>query len=202
MEFTKEQQEQIDKMIADATEKARAGLFTEDDLQRRVTSEVDRRVESGIQKGLETQRRKWEEEYSKKAQMTAEELAQKELEERLKEISGREKEIKLRANSLEAKELLNNAGVPKEHYESLLNPLISEDSESTKANIESLINTYTQTRSELEAKIRQEMGNVPSPTTGKGDAPVTKESFSKMNYAEILAFKKSNPDLYTKFMNE
>ena len=195
-------QEQVDKMITDAIAEAKQGLFTEDDLQRRVTSEVDRRVESGIQKGLETQRTKWEEEYSKKAQMTAEEIAKKELEEKMKEISQKEREIKLQSNSLQAKELLSNAGVPKEHYESLLNPLISDDEEFTKANVENLINTYSKTKSELEAKIRQELGNVPSPTTGNGDKPVTKDSFSKMNYSEMMAFKKSNPDLYTKFINE
>ena len=50
MEFTSEQQTYIDSLIEEKT----TGLFTEDELNRRVTSEVDRRVESGIQKGLET----------------------------------------------------------------------------------------------------------------------------------------------------
>ena len=196
-EFTKEQ---VDKMIADAIAEKTKGLFTEDELNRRVTSEVDRRVETGIQKGLETQRKKWEEEFSRKAQMTAEEIAQKEIEERTKELSAREKEIKRKANSLQARELLATAGVPKEHYENLLNPLISDDEDSTKVNVESLIKTYSQTRSELEAKIRAELQNVPAPQVGDGVKVVTKDSFDKMNYSEKLAFKQSNPEKYAQFM--
>lgn len=196
-EFTKEQ---VDKMIADAIAEKTKGLFTEDDLNKRVTSEVDRRVETGIQKGLETQRKKWEEEFSRKAQMTAEEIAQKEIEERSKELSAKEREIKRKANSLEARELLANAGVPKEHYQDLLNPLISDDDVATKTNVESFIKTYSQTKSELEAKIRAELQNVPAPQVGNGEKVIDKTAFDKMGYSEKLAFKQSNPDRYAQFM--
>ena len=81
MEYT---QEELDKLVADKIAEATKGMYTEDDLQRKVTAEVDRRVESGIQKGLETQKKKWQEEFEKSATMTAEELAKKKLEEQEK----------------------------------------------------------------------------------------------------------------------
>ena len=91
MEYT---QEQIDKIINDAQLEAKKGLFTEEDLTRRVTSEVDRRVETGIQKGLDTHKTKWEEEFTKQANMTAEELAKQKLDEQMKLITTKELEIK------------------------------------------------------------------------------------------------------------
>ena len=159
MEYT---QEQIDKMLADAIAEAKKGLYDEKDLQR----EVDRRVESGIQKGLETNRKKWEEEFSKKAQLTAEELAKKELEEKMKEFSEREKEVKKKSNLINARELLSEAGVPKSKYEELLEVLVSEDEEITKANVERFANIYTSTKTELETEIKKQYINVPSPTVG------------------------------------
>ena len=71
------------KRVADATK----GLFTEDDLNKRVISEVDRRVESGIQKGLETQKQKWEREYKEVAMLSAEDVAKRQYEEQLKTLT-------------------------------------------------------------------------------------------------------------------
>jgi len=114
MELT---QEQIDAMILEKVAEAKKGLFTEEDLQRKVTSEVDRRVESGIQKGLETQKEKWERELKEKAQMSAEELAKKEYEEKMQTVTAKEREVMRKANLLEAKSMLADADVPKSHYE-------------------------------------------------------------------------------------
>ena len=193
MEYT---QEQIDKMLADAIAEAKKGLYDEKDLQR----EIDRRVESGIQKGLETNRKKWEEEFSKKAQLTAEELAKKELEEKMKEFSEREKEVKKKSNLINARELLSEAGVPKSKYEELLEVLVSEDEEITKANVERFANIYTSTKTELETEIKKQYINVPSPTVGNGDKVVTKDVFDKMNYSEKMAFKQTYPEKYSEFV--
>lgn len=197
MEYT---QEQIDKMISDAKEEAKRGLFTEEDLTRRVTSEVDRRVESGIQKGLDTHKSKWEEEYTKQANMTAEEVAKQKLDEQIKLLTTREKEIKRKANLLEAKDKLSTASIPKSHYEKFINVLISEDEESTNTNVENFINMFNQTKSEIETEVTKKYVNVPVPTGGNGDKVVTKESFNKMNYGEKFAFKQSNPEMYAQFI--
>lgn len=197
MEFS---QEQLDVMILEKITEAKKGLFTEDDVNRKVVSEVDRRVESGIQKGLETQKQKWEVELAQKANLTAEEIAKKKFEQQLNLVTGRESEVSRRANQLEAKELLTDAGIPKSQYEKVITMLVSDNEEVTKANVQSFINMFTETKTELENKIKSELANVPPPKSGNGDKVVSKVDFNKMPYGEKMNFKISNPDLYKEFI--
>lgn len=196
-EFT---QEQIDAMVAERIAEAKKGLFTKEELEKEVTREVDRRVESGIQKGLETHKQRWEKEAQDKANLTAEELAKKKLEEQESAIRTRESEIKRRANQLEAKELLNGAGIPKSQYEKVITMLVSDDEEATKTNVQNFINVFNDTKVEIETKVKSELANVPPPKQGNGDKPVTKEDFNKMPYGEKMKFKQSHPDLYKEFI--
>ena len=196
MEFTAEQQAHIDSLIAQKT----TGLLTEDEVTRRVTSEVDRRVESGIQKGLETQREKWEREFTDKAKLTAEELAQKELAEQMAKLDGDKKVIAKRANTLDARELLAGASIPKPHYEKFIDLLVSDDEDVTKTNVQNFIDTFIETKTSIEADIKSKYTDVPLPNKGGGDKPVTQEDFDKMGYMEKIKFRESNPDQYKKFM--
>lgn len=197
MEYT---QEQLDAIIAEAIAEATKGMYTETDLERKVTAEVDRRVESGIQKGLETQKKKWQEEFEKKATMTAEELAQKKLEEQMKEITGKESEIKRKSNLLDAKDMLASADIPKTHYEKMLEVLVNENEELTKQNITNFIEVFNATKTEIETKVKSEFSNVKPPgSTGSSDV-VTKEVFNKMGYAEKVKFKQESPELYAEFI--
>lgn len=193
MDYT---QEQVDKMLEDV----RKGLFTAEELEKRVTSEVDRRIESGIQKGLETQKSKWEKEFSEKAKLSAEELAKKEIEAKMKELSAKEKEVLKKSNLLEAKDLLANASIPKNHYEKLIDDFVTDDPEVTKRRVENFINVFNDAKTEIETKIKSELINVSQPKTGSGDKPITKEDFISMGYAKKLELKKNNPELYKKFI--
>lgn len=192
MEYT---QEQVDQMIAEAT----SGLFTEEDLQKKVTSEVDRRVESGIQKGLETKKQKWEREYSERAKLTAEELAQKQLEEKMQELSGKEKEISKKANQIEARSILAEANIPKAHYEKFIDLLVNDDAETTTSNVQNFVDVFNSTKDDITNQIKSEYSNVPKPKTGANDT-LTKDDFDKMGYGEKIKFKTENPDLYKEFM--
>ena len=198
MEFTAEQQAHIDSLVQQSKE----GLFGEDELTKRVTSEVDRRVESGIQKGLETQKSKWEKELTDKATLTAEELANKDLEEKLKELQSREMDIMKRSNSLEAKDMLSIAGIPKAHYEKFINLLVSDNDETTKSNVGNFIDTFNETKVQIEADIKKQLSNVPQPRTGSGETPLNKESFNKLGYSEKAELKQTNPELFNKFMGK
>ena len=193
-------QEQIDQMIAEKVAEARAGLFTEDELSKRVTSEVDRRVESGIQKGLETQRKKWEQDFSERAKLTAEELAKKDFEEKMQGLSQKEKEIQRKANLTEAKDLLADAQIPKSHYDKFIGILVSDDPESTKANIQNFIDVFNTTKTEIENKVKAEYSKIPQPSAGPGDEPVTQAKFNAMSYSQKLEFKAKHPDLYKEFI--
>ncbi len=188
-------QEQIDAMIAEA----KKGLFGEDELTRRVTSEVDRRVETGIQKGLETHKSKWEEEFKRKQTLTAEELASQKMKEMQETLTTKEKEINRKANLTDAKDMLASAGVPKSQYEKVVSMLVNEDSESTKANVQSFIETFTSLKTDLETQIKTEFTKVPPPSQGD-NKPITKADFDKMGYAEKIKFKQTNPEQYKEFM--
>lgn len=175
-------------------------LFTEDEFNKKLTQEVDRRVESGIQKGLETQKQKWELELQEKAKMTAEEIAKKEFEEKLNGLTQKEKEIQKKANKIDAMDMLSEAQIPKSHYDKFLNMLVSDDSETTKANVQSFVEMFNSTKTEIETKVKSEFTNVPKPQVGMGDGVVTKSDFDKMSYADKLAFKQKNPEQFKEFM--
>jgi len=193
-------QEQIDKLVADKIAEATKGLLTEEEVTRRVTAEADRRVESGIQKGLETKKQIWEREYAERLQLSAEELAQKEYSEKLQSVTAKEKEIQKKANKLEAKDMLSEASIPKAQYEKLLGMLVSDDDATTKANVQGFIDMYNSTKVELETSIKSQFANIPPPHTGGKDDVVTQDSFRKMGYADKLAFKQANPELYKQYI--
>lgn len=188
-------QEQIDKLIADA----KVGLFGEEELQKKVDAETDRRVNTGIQKGLETEKAKWKLELETNAKLTAEQLAQKEFEEKLNTVSAKEQEINRKANLIDAKDMLSEASIPKKNYESFLAVLVSNDSETTKQNVQNFIDMFNSTKTELETKIKSELAKIPPPDTG-GNKIVTKVDFDKMGYVEKLGFKQKYPELYKEFM--
>lgn len=196
MEYT---QEQIDEMMNTVKTEATKGLFTEDDLTRRVTSEVDRRVDTGIKKGVETQKIQWEKDLTTKANLTAEELATKTLGEQTKLIEGREKELSRRTNLLNAKDLLSDAKIPKKSYQDMLEMLVTNDEDGTTANVSKFIEMFNATKTDIETEYKSSMSKIKSPETGSKDT-VTKESFAKMGYAQKIKFKAESPDLYKTFI--
>ena len=197
IEFTPEQQAYVDALIAEKTK----GLFTKEDLEREITREVDRRVESGIKKGIETHKAKWEEEFRKQSELTAEELAEKQIKDKLKELESRERELALRANTLDAKSMLANAGIPKEHYEKFVGMLVDGDEERTKENVQNFIDAFNETKVGIEKSLQEKYSNVPSPKGGSSDGGIkTKAEFNKLSYEEKLKFKEENPELFKQFV--
>jgi len=195
-EFT---QEQIDKMIEEKVSEAKKGLYDETELNKRITSEADRRVETGIQKGLETQKEKWTRELQEKAKLSADELAKKEYEEKLSGLTVKEKAIQKRANKIDAMDMLSGASIPKAQYEKVLNVLVTDDDVSTKENVNNFISMFNDAKSEIETRIKSEFSKVTSPKTG-GEKSSSKEDFTKMGYREKAKFKTDFPDLYKEYI--
>lgn len=189
-------QAELEQKLAEA----RKGLFTEEDLNKKVTAEVDRRVESGIQKGIETHKAKWEQEYLEKTKMSAEELAQKQMQEKLEAMTQKEKELGKKANMLEAKSMLSDASVPKSHYDNFINMLVTDNEEVTKANVQNFINMFNATKLDIETKVKSELSKVKNPDKGGQGGAVTKQDFDKMGYSEKMKFKAENPELYKQFI--
>lgn len=192
IKFTPEQLEHINNLIAEKQK----GLFTKEDLDKEVSKEVDRRVESGIQKGLDTHKSKWQKEFEEQSKLSAEELAEKKLESKMEEIKTKENELSLKENTLEAKSMLANAGISKEHSEKFIGILVSGDKEETKTNVENFISTFSETKADIEKSIKNEYANVPSVEKGGSDGNVDKTELSKMTYLEIKELKENNKALY------
>lgn len=194
MEYT---QEQIDQMLIDA----KKGLFTDEDVTRRVTAEVDRRVESGIKNGVETQKKKWEEEFTKTATLTAEEKAELRLKEQMDAIATKESAINRKSNSLTARDKLTEAGIPKSHYDKFLGMLVNDSEDLTTANVENFITMFNDTKTDIETTIKADLTKIKPPINkGEGGDIVTKTQFDAMSYSQKLAFKTSNPEEYKNFM--
>lgn len=166
MEFTAEQQAHVNSLLAEATK----NLYTDEDLNRKVTSEVDRRVESGIQKGLETQRSKWEDDYQAKAKLSAEEVAKLELKEQIDGLAQREADINRRSNLIDAKDLMNSAGIAQSDYSKFMDLLVTDDVEGTTVNVNNFIETFASTKKNIESTVRKELSNVPAPKGNPDEA--------------------------------
>lgn len=201
MEEIKLTQEQLDALVAERVAESTKEMLTPDEFNKRLTAEVDRRVESGIQKGLETQKSKWQMELEERAKLSAEELAKKEYEEKAKELSTREKEIAKRANLLDAKSKMAENSIPSSYYDKFINVLVTDDAETTMENVNNFIEAYVSTKTDIEKQIKSQYSTVPQPKTQSQGGEVSKDDFNKMGYAEKIAFKQEYPELYKKFMN-
>lgn len=182
MEFTEEQQAHIDSLIEKATEEATDGLYTEDELNKKITAEVDRRVESGIQKGLETKKAKWEQEFERKAQMSAEELAKLTVDEQMEKIAEREAEINTRSNRIDAREMFAEANIPEDDYSKFMDLLVTDDVDTTHSNVSNFIESFNTTRDNIEKSVKNELSKIPSP---KGDEEGSKEKSQVSGFVEI-----------------
>lgn len=182
--------------------------YTDEQIRDMLQRESDRRVTEALKKAeakfseqLNSAKTDWERENLEKAKLTAEELAKKELEQKMSEVSKREAEISKRTNHINALELLAEAKISKEHYTDMLELMVSDNADVTTTNVNRFITMFNKTKNDLETTIRTEMTKVPPPKTGSGSTELTKQAFDKMGYAQKLELKNTNPDLYKSFIN-
>lgn len=174
--------------------------YTQAQFESKLTSEVDRRVESGIQKGLQTQRDKWKEELQKEANLTAEERAKKEFDDKIAELQTKEIEVSRRANKLDAQDKLSEAGVPKSQRERVISMIVSEDKELTDEKVKAFIDIFNDTKNEVETQVRSTYSKVNPPSSGGSATPTNKEAFTKMTYSDKMQFKKEHPEEFKQFI--
>ena len=150
---------------------------------------------------METQKQKWQREFEERAKLTAEEIAQKHLEEKTQELTAKEREIAKRANRLEAKELLSGAEIPKAHYDKFLDVLISDDADVTTQNVNNFVEMFNSTKKEIETRLKTEMSTVRNPKQGESEKQMSKAEFNKLPYSKKVEMKRDNPELWKQFMN-
>jgi len=191
--FTKEE---LTEAIDNAVQKATKGMYSEEDFQQKLQSEVDRRVQSGIEKGVNTQLEKWKQEQ----ELTAEELAKKKIEERQSELDNISKNLSQKENRLNAINQFSEAGIGKDDYDGMLDLLIDSDPEVTSTKVSTYIDKITSAKSRLEQSLKEKYSKVPSPTSNSGEEGLTKDKFNKMSYSEKIELKNNQPDVYKTFV--
>ena len=191
MEFTDEQLAEI-KKISDA------------EADRRVTQALQTaqtNFDKTLAEKLQSETAKAVKETEDRLKLSAEELAQQQLKEREDSLAEQARTLAMQTNNLLAKEKLTEAGVTKDEYESILGVMVSDDQEQTSANVDQFISVLNKSKTDLENRLRAELAKVPAPDAGGGGDEITADKFKKMTYAEKIALKTENPELFRTFIN-
>lgn len=124
--------------------------------------------------------------------MTADEKLKAELEKATNAQLTYAKEL----SKLRAKEIFVSAGLTEADYSSILDAVVSEDEETTKARAKSMVDLIAAQKIAAEKALRAELlKGTPKPPAGK-DGEMTKEDFDKLTLTEKAKFKLENPELY------
>jgi hypothetical protein len=175
------------KALLDSLE-SKEGYVTQSELDRRVNEVSQKHIKD--EKALEKKIRKQIED---EAKLTAEEKAAaltKDAEEKLREVS-------IRENKLNALEKCVAAGISKEQAETMLTFLVTDNEETTSANVDTFIENYNKTVNSIKESF---MGDNPTPQSGGGDNKIDKAAFDKMSMTEQIKLKEENPELVKSFM--
>ncbi|WP_422406953.1 MULTISPECIES: DUF4355 domain-containing protein [Gammaproteobacteria] len=185
LQGTENQEEQVETLT-----------MTQDDLQKLLQQEGDKRVSSAIQK----QKEKWEAEYKEKLEVEkseAEKLAKMSEAEKLQaqfnqektQFENEKKQFLKEKLELETIKQLSALELPVEFSTFVL----GNDAEVTKQNIDSFASQWQKA---IEFAVDKKLqGHTPKAANGSGTT-MTKENFSKMSYAERLELFNTNPELY------
>lgn len=107
-------------------------------------------------------------------------------------------------SKLRAKEIFVAAGLTEEDYTPILELVVSEDEETTKARAKSIVDLITAQKAAAEKAIKAELlKGTPKPKPGDSDGEkMTKEKFRKLSLFEKQKFALENPDAYKEFYKE
>lgn len=113
----------------------------------------------------------------------------------------REAELSKKINRIDAIEIFANAGVKKEVYDSLIDDLVSEDSEKTKIRVQKIAEQFVKQVEDTTTLVKQQlMKETPRPGSTQdkdpGDGNITKEQFAKMGGFERTELRKTSPELF------
>lgn len=106
-------------------------------------------------------------------------------------------------NTVKAKEILLNGGIPSEELEEIVANIVSESEENTVASANSLVDLFKKTVENTSKKVKEELlNNNPKPPAsngGEGNEELTQEKFDKMTYTEMMKLAETNPEQFNKF---
>ena len=131
--------------------------------------------------------------------MTAEEKLKLELE----KAAEAQAQYKRELAKLRAREIFVTAGLSEEDYTPLIDIVVSEDEEVTKARAKSMVDVIASQKKAVEKTVKAELlKGTPKPEPGDPSKGMTLEEFRKMSLMEKQRFARENPELYQSIYKE
>lgn len=167
--------------------------YTQEEVDKLLQSEVDRRITSALKKQAKSNEAKIKE-AQKLAQMNESEKFQYELEQREKAIAEKEKALALAENKNEASKILADKGLSL----SLVDFVIAEDAETMNSNIRLLEKAF---KDSVKREVEKRLGSSAPKKNLPPDETITKEQAKKMGIRERQQLLMNNPELYAQLFN-
>lgn len=167
--------------------------YTQEEVDKLLQSEVDRRITSALKKQAKSNEAKIKE-AQKLAQMNETEKFQYELEQREKAIAEKEKALALAENKNTASQILADKGLSL----SLVDFVIAEDAETMNSNIRLLEKAF---KDSVKREVEKRLGSSAPKKNLPIEDTITKEKAMKMGIRERQNLLNENPELYAQLFN-
>ena len=192
-ENLKTQNTGVDTNTDTSTTGTETKTYTQEEVDKMLQSEVDRRITSALKKQAKSNEAKIKE-AQKLAQMNESEKYQYELEQREKAIEEKEKALALAENKNEASRILADKGLSL----SLVDFVIAEDAETMNSNIRLLEKAF---KDSVKREVEKRLGSSAPKKNLPPDETITKEQAKKMGIRERQQLLMNNPELYAQLFN-
>lgn len=183
----------VETTIDTSTTGTETKTYTQEEVDKMLQSEVDRRITSALKKQAKSNEAKIKE-AQKLAQMNESEKFQYELEQREKAIAEKEKALALAENKNIASKILADKGLSLD----LVDFVIAEDAETMNSNIRLLDKAF---KDSVKREVEKRLGSSAPKKNLPPDETITKEKAKKMSIIERQNLLTNNPDLYNQLFN-
>ena len=183
----------VDTTTDTSTTGTETKTYTQEEVDKMLQSEVDRRITSALKKQAKSNEAKIKE-AQKLAQMNESEKYQYELEQREKAIEEKEKALALAENKNEASKILADKGLSL----SLVDFVVAEDAETMNSNIRLLEKAF---KDSVKREVEKRLGSSAPKKNLPPDETITKEQAKKMGIRERQQLLMNNPELYAQLFN-
>lgn len=183
----------VDTTIDTSTTGTETKTYTQEEVDKMLQSEVDRRITSALKKQAKSNEAKIKE-AQKLAQMNESEKFQYELEQREKAIAEKEKALALAENKNEAGKILADKGLSL----SLVDFVVAEDAETMHSNIRLLEKAF---KDSVKREVEKRLGSSAPKKNLPPDETITKEQAKKMGIRDRQQLLMNNPELYNQLFN-
>lgn len=183
----------VDTTTDTSTTGTETKTYTQEEVDKMLQSEVDRRITSALKKQAKSNEAKIKE-AQKLAQMNESEKFQYELEQREKAIEEKEKALALAENKNEASKILADKGLSLD----LVDFVIAEDAETMNSNIRLLEKAF---KDSVKREVEKRLGSSAPKKNLPPDETITKEQAKKMGIRERQQLLMNNPELYNQLFN-